>query len=202
MCKKEDYEKPSLESLFKDFDHPNPNINKNAYVNMQRYWPEESMDILLKRLDDDDLLIRRKVVKALGFYGKEVLHPLVVIYRQAKNKNVLVSCMKTFVRVAINAKNLPFPKEAIKVIELSLNEEIPELILTVIPLLKLLGEQGLPILLDCARDENLLKSSAAIMALGEMEAQLVEEPLQALFLEKNLDPIVRSCLNVSLENLK
>ena len=34
---------PSIEELFKDFNHPNPNINNKATIKMIEYWPDESL---------------------------------------------------------------------------------------------------------------------------------------------------------------
>ena len=68
--------KSDLNSLLKDFHHPNPKINYQAYLNMVKYWPEESMLILLANLDDKDLAIRRKSVKAIGCFGKKALPPI------------------------------------------------------------------------------------------------------------------------------
>ncbi len=194
-------QKPSLESLFLDFDHPNPHINKNAYEKMARFWPNKAMEKLLKDLDHPDLIIRRKTVKALGCFDKDVYHPLVITYQERKTKEILVSCMKVLVKVACKDKNLPFPDEVMNLIKIAIEDDIPELILTVVPLLKLLGKQGLPILVKCLEDSNVLKSSAAATALSEMKYPKVQTHLESLLVNNRLDPIVQSSLKASFEKL-
>ena len=198
----EDQNKPSWESILKDFDHPNPNINQQSFEQMIRYWPDKSLSVLLRNLEHEDIQKRRKSIKALGLFGRDILDPIGLIFLQRKNKNTLISCMKVFVQVAADSNNLPFSQKAMRVIELSLEEDLPELTLTAIPLLKLLGEQGLPMLFDCARNQNVLKASAAITALGEMKYLIVETFLWDLNSNKNLDPIIRSSLDISLQNIK
>ena len=66
-----------LEDLFDDFNHPNPNINEKAYLEMIRYWPNESMKELLELLQNDDLIIRRKSIEALSKFGEEIFAPIV-----------------------------------------------------------------------------------------------------------------------------
>ncbi len=199
---KEESDIPSLESILIDFDHPNPNINQQAFELMLHYWPEKSLAMLLANLDHEDLRKRRKMIKALGFYGGNILDPISEIFLERKNKVSMISCIKVFVQIAVNNRSLLFPEKAMRVIKMSLEENLPELTLTAIPLLKLLGDQGLPILLECARDTNVLKASAAITALGEIDKLVAETFLEDLNSVKNLDPIIRSSLEASLQNFK
>ncbi len=66
-------EKPSLENLFKDLDHPNPNINYQAYLDMYRFWPNESKVRLIDNLESNNVQIRRKSVKALSCFGADIV---------------------------------------------------------------------------------------------------------------------------------
>ena len=65
--------RPNLNDLFDDLDHPNPNINHRAFQAMYCFWPEESKLRLLHTLNSHDIEIRRKSVKALSYFGTEVI---------------------------------------------------------------------------------------------------------------------------------
>ena len=71
---------PSLEELFNDFNHPNPLINQEAYLNMLRFWREESMNLLLQNLDHKDIILRRKSINALGLYGESIIPRIFKIF--------------------------------------------------------------------------------------------------------------------------
>ncbi len=166
---KDDFFKPNIESLFDDFDHPNPYINQQACIDMIRYWPIEAMFRLLENLDHEDLKLRRKTIKALGLFGMDILEPISSIFKEAKTIDLRISCIKVLVQVASYEACVDFPDYAMEVLELSARHEDPVLILTSIPLLKLLGDQGLPLLIELSKDPNMLRSSAANIALSEIE---------------------------------
>ncbi len=162
---------------------------------MVKYWPKESMPRLLLNLDSGDMVLRRKSVLALGLHGISILDTLVDIAQTNKSTEFLVSCMKIFVQVAAIETDREFPDNAISLIEYSLWNESPQLILTVIPLLKLLGKQGIPLLLESCKDTNILRASAAITALGEIKGNFAKKALEDIFKDCNVDPLILSRVN-------
>ncbi len=195
-------EVPSLESLFEDFLHPNPKINQKAYMKMALYWPEESIDIFFANLDNKDLLMRRKCVKALGVFGQSIFSRVVELYFSTDNIILKISCLKIFVQTLKYMEGELFPESAMKVIESALNDDNYELTLTVIPLLKLLGEQGFPLLVKTCRDENVLKALASVMAISEIDEPSVKDYLCILSRDHSLDKLVRESSGQSLRNLR
>ncbi len=194
--------KPDLEDLFDDFAHPNPQIKEEAYLKMYRYWPEESMPRLLANLDQSDIGIRRASVKALGVFGSRSLLPLSQIFHASEDRIVRTSCLKAFVQVAVKFPGEAFPKEAMEVVELALQDDIPELILTVVPLLSLLGKQGLPLLLQSCKSKNVLRAAIAVTALGEVDDPAAEACLKELQAEDSIDDLLRGSVIDALNTLE
>ena len=133
--------KPPLETLFKDFAHPNPNINQIAISEMVRYWPEESMSRLIENLKHEDIELRRKSIKGLGFFGDLALFPIVKLFLENDDVVIRSSCLKVLVKIAAIEKYCSLPQCLIEVINLSVDDENPHMILLVV-----LGK--LPLLLE------------------------------------------------------
>ena len=194
--------KPDLEELFDDLAHPNPQIREEASLKMASHWPEQSMPRLLANLDQSDMLIRRASVKALGVFGMAPLRPLAKIFHASENRIVRTSCLKAFVQVAVRSTGEPFPKEAIEVVELALQDDIPELILSAVPLLPLLGKQGLPLLLQSCKSANILRVAAAVTALGEVEDPAAKACLKELEADSSIDELVRGSVIEALNTFE
>ncbi len=191
---------PNIEDLFKDLYHPNPNINKQAYLNMVNYWPKESMSRLILNLDHKDIDKRRKSVKALGAFGEKVLAPIAEVFYATKDVQVRTSCLKIFTKVASMNGLDPFPQKIINLIETALIDDTPEIILSVVPLLRQLEDQGLPFLIRISKDQNLLRASAAITALGEIDDPLSEECLNETLKDRSRDYLIHESANSALAN--
>ncbi len=191
-------EKPTLESLFEDLCHPNPNINKKAYLKMIEYWPKESMSRLLDNLDHADIALRRISVKALGAFGASILLPITKTFYLTNSKVWQTSCLKVFVQVASDGYASEFPHEAIVVINQAFEDDTPEIILTVIPLLKLMGEMGYPLLLKACADKNILRSFAAITAIVETNSPKANDFLKEVAERDSTDKFVKKRIEEAL----
>jgi len=192
--------KPSLDNLFVDFDHPNPNINQQAYLNMARYWPKAAIERLVKNLNHKDIVIRRKSVKALGCFGDIALSPVAKIFLNSQDSIVRISCLKIFVKIASIENYESIPKSLEEVIDLSLKDEDPQIILALVSLLRQLDEQGLPILILISSDENILRAKAAITALGEMNNPSAVKCLKSLLNDTSIDKLLWESVQYSLGN--
>ncbi len=193
------FPKPDLDLLFEDLTHPNPNINKKAFIAMAHYWPEHALPRLIDNLDDPNIHFRRVIIKAIGIFGKDALAPLVREYQLANNRTMRTSCMKAFVQVAVNLEGEKFPDEVMDLIESAIHDDTPEIVLTVISLLKLLGNQGVPLLLAiCREDKNVLRIAAAVTALGEMNNEYILECFKDLLADEFTDPLVRDSVKESI----
>ncbi len=183
--------RPKLETLLSDFLHPNPNINKDAYIDMQEYWPEESIQYLKSNLDSDDVELRRKSVKALSYFGTPIIPTILELYISNSSLRFRVGCLKVLVILAANNNMDNFYKDMQGVIEMAINDDSVELTLAIISLLRQLGQIACPILMRLSVDKNILRAKAAITALGEISDARSEKLLKQLSNNKELDCILR-----------
>ncbi|WP_269609608.1 glycosyltransferase [Prochlorococcus marinus] len=183
--------------LYKDFLHPNPNINSKALLILRKDFEVKFMDNLLANLKEKDLIIRRKSILALGSFGNKTLKSIVPIYMTTSNKIVKVSCLKTMIKVVVNFNLIELTQEEMSVIDLALKDDSPEIILTVISLLRQLGTNGRNILMKTCRDKNLLRAKASISALLEMRDQTIEDLFGELLNDKSIDPMIKEDISIA-----
>ena len=192
--------KPSLENLFLDFEHPNPNINHKACLDMVVYWPDASIERLCFNLHKKNIEIRRRSVKALGFFGNAALLPVVKIFLTTPDLTVRVSCLKVLAKIAAIEKYDSIPRELEEIIEIALKDENPQMILALVCLLRQLNKLGMPILILITRDKNILRAKAAITALGEIDDPSVSNYLKSLLNDSSLDFLLQEGILFSLDN--
>ena len=180
-----------MEELFNDFNHQNPNINKRAYENMHIFWPAESKTRLLGNLNSLDINIRRKSIKALSYFESDIIIPIVYLYLSSKDRILKISCLKILVKVAANNDVDDFEQDIKKVIDSALQDSSVELSLTLISLLRQLGKNAISILIKLAKDKDILRSKAAITALGELNSPEINALFKELSNNQDLDPIIR-----------
>tara|TARA_B100001250_G_scaffold97450_1_gene81736 strand:- start:232 stop:840 length:609 start_codon:yes stop_codon:yes gene_type:complete len=197
---KEIENKPSLESLFLDFEHPNPNINNMAARKMNIFWREESINKLINNLNSDDLQLRRKSVKALSYFDNGLIKKLFEAYTSNNDFNFKLSCLKVLVIFSANNDVNPFIDEIKYFINDSLDNDSPEVILTLVSLLRQLGKPSIPILLSLIKDKNILRAKAAITALGEMKDSSSLKDLKELALDKSIDSFLRDSASEAIYN--
>ena len=182
---------PTIEDIFSDFDHPNPHINRLAALNMREYWSKESIEILTRNLDSNNIELRRKSVKALGSFGKSIVKGIIKMYISSEEKTLKVSCLKVLVIVSSSHSLDDFEAEIKTLIESAVNDQSVEIILTIISFLRQNGEKTLPYLKCLCRDENVLKAKAAVTAISEINEISVGPFLQSIVNDSSLDEMVR-----------
>ena len=177
--------------LYKDFLHPNPNINSKAISLLRREFRVKFMNSLLTNLKEEDLEIRRKSILALGEYGEEILKSIVPIYFNSQNRIVQVSCLKIIIKVIVNFDLKQLNQEVMKVVDSAIKDSSPEIILSAISLLRQLGLNGRDILIKTSRDKDLLIAKASVSALLEMKDQTVNDLLDELLNDKSIDSMIK-----------
>ena len=177
--------------LYKDFLHPNPNINSQAFLILRKEFEVKFMNNLLANLKKEDLLIRRKSILALGRFGEKTLKSIVPLYIDTNNTIVKVSCIKTMIKVVVNFNLEELTQEEMLIVDLALKDDAPEMILTVISLLRQLGTKGRNILIKICRDKDLLRAKASISALLEMKDKTVDDLFDELLNDKSIDPMIK-----------
>tara|TARA_Y100001968_G_scaffold219028_1_gene201690 strand:- start:114 stop:710 length:597 start_codon:yes stop_codon:yes gene_type:complete len=177
--------------LYRDFLHPNPNINSKAIFSLRKDFRDEFLKDLLNNLKKEDIFTRRKSILALGEYGEEVFNLLVPLYLNSKNKTVKVSCLKTIMKVVINFNLKRLDKDLMSLLYSAIEESSPEIILSVVSILRQLGPNGRDILMQTCKDKNLLMAKASISALLEMKDQSVNNLLNELLNDNSTDPMIK-----------
>ena len=177
--------------LYKDFLHPNPNIYSEAVFLLRKEFRAEFMENLLTNLKEEDLVIRRKSILALGEYGEEVLESIVYLYLNTQNKIIKVSCLKTIIKVIVNFNLKQLNQEVMKVAELAIKDKSPEIILIVVSLLRQLGLNGRDVLIKACRNKNLLLAKASVSALLEIKDQAVNDLFDELLNDKSVDLMIK-----------
>ena len=177
--------------LYKDFLHPNPNINSQATFLLKKEFRVKFMNDLMNNLTEEDLIIRRKSILALGEYGEGIFNLIVPLYFKSVDKTVKVSCLKTIIKVIVNFNLVKLSKDVMLVIDTALQDSSPEIILSVISILRQLGLDGRDILMKTCRDKDLLRAKASVSALLEMKDQTVDDFFDELLNDKSIDPMIK-----------
>ncbi len=177
--------------LYRDFLHPNPNINSQAFLILRKEYEVKFMNNLLANLKEEDLFLRRKSILALGRFGKKTLKSIVPLYMDTNNTTVKVSCLKTMLKIVVNFNLEELTQAEMLVVESAIKDDAPEIILTVISLLRQLGDTGRNILIKISRDKDLLRAKASISALLEMKDQTVDDLFDELLNDKSIDPMIK-----------
>ena len=107
------------------------------------------------------------------------------------NTTVKVSCLKAMIKVVVNFNLEELNQAEMLVVESAIKEDAPEIILTVISLLRQLGETGRNILIKISRDKDLLRAKASISALLEMKDQTVHDLFDELLNDKSINPMIK-----------
>ena len=184
-------DKQTYIELYRDFLHPNPKISFQAIFHLRKDFRVKFKNNLLSNLKEEDLIIRRKSILALGEYGEEILKSILLLYSNSKDKTIKVSSLKIIIKVIVNLDLKQLNQAAMRVIESALEESSPEIILTVISLLRQLGKNGRDMLIKTSRDKDLLKAKASVSALLEMKDQTVDNLFDELLHDKSIDPMIK-----------
>ncbi len=186
----EKMQKKSIDELFEDMAHPNPNINNLAYYGMLRDWPEESIRRLISNLAIDDISLRRKSITALSIFGEKIIDRLIALYLGKYDNTLRLSCLKVFVKIAASNPEIQFPKDIVKVIAEARLDDSVTITLTLVTFLRQLNRNGLDTLIKMANDSNILKAKAAITAIAEIDGPIAIKCLQDLIANESTDEFI------------
>ena len=112
---------------------------------------------------------------------------------------IRTSCLKVLVKIAAIEQYQSFPKSLKEVIDASLKDDNPQITLSVVCLLRQLGKQGLPELIEASRNKNVLLAKASVTAIGEINDSSSWDCLISLAKDMSVDKLVRESANFSLD---
>ncbi|CAK22914.1 HEAT repeat domain-containing protein [Synechococcus sp. CS-197] len=195
-------DRPDLDALFADLAHPNPNIQREAYLAMVDYWPEQSMPRLLALLGQSDVSVYRAAVKGLGAFGAKALQPLADLFTSSPDGTVRACCVKAYAQIASNFPEEEFSPEAMTVLETALSDESPVVSQSAVMALGQVGIQALPLLIRICKGDNIAHVQSAAMALAEIADPQAEACLREVLDDPSTDPLARQMVEASLGRLE
>jgi bilin biosynthesis protein len=140
----------STEVLFQQLKHPNPHLRDQAMWEIAENYDLETIAKLMSILDEEDTTYRRAAVKTLGEIGHDAVPALVEALVKSENVTVRGSAVKAIAQVVICHPDVP------------------------------LSDQGLQSLKSALHDPNPVVNIAAVMAMGEIGAPVVDIMIEAL----------------------
>ncbi|PTU01651.1 glycosyltransferase [Pseudomonas sp. HMWF031] len=195
-------DRPDLDALFADLAHPNPNIQREAYLAMVDYWPEQSTPRLLALLGQSDVSVYRAAVKGLGAFGAKALQPLADLFTSSPDGTVRACCVKAYAQIASNFPEEEFSPEAMTVLETALSDESPVVSQSAVMALGQVGIQALPLLIRICKGDNIAHVQSAAMALAEIADPQAEACLREVLDDPSTDPLARQMVEASLGRLE
>ncbi len=195
-------DRPDIDSLFKDLEHPNPHIQSRAYLDMVEYWPEESKPRLLNLLDDPNVSVRRAAVRGLGAFGSEVIAAIAEKFKASCDGTVRASCVKAYAQIASNFPENEFEESGMKTLREALRDESPVVSQSAVMALGQVGLQALDDLVAVLNGPNIAHIQSAAMALAEIDSPKALQALEDKLNEDNTDELVKEMVQSSLERAK
>ena len=195
----------SIDSLFADLLHPNPNIRFTACSHLAEQFPEEAMPRLFKLMHDPDPGVYRTAVKALGMIGHKSVPELIQLFESSDNGTIRACCIKAIVQVSVSFPDEAFSAETITMLEEALDDVSPVVAQSALMTLGHLSKQAseesrvIPLLIKACDNSNIAHVQGATMSLAELDSPLVNECLQKLAQDDSKDKLIREVAEASLE---
>ena len=195
-------DKPNLDSLFQDLEHPNPHIQTRAYLDMVEYWPKESIPRLLNLLDEPNVSVRRAAVRGLGAFGNAVIDAIAEKFNESCDGTVRASCVKAYAQIASNFPEDRFKETGMTTLRAALRDESPVVSQSAVMALGQVGLQALEDLIAVVNGSNIAHIQSAVMALAEIDSPKALEALEQKLVDENTDGLVKEMVLSSLERAK
>ena len=195
----------SLDSLFADLVHPNPNIRLTACSLLAEQFPEEAMPRLFELMHDPDPGVYRTAVKALGMIGHKSVPDLIQLFGSSGNGTIRACCIKAIVQVSVSFPDEAFSVETLSMLEKALDDDNPVVAQSALMTLGHLSKQAseesrvIPLLIKACDSSNIAHVQGAAMSLAELDSPLVNQCLQSLAQDSSKDELIREVAQASLE---
>ncbi|VEP14309.1 Uncharacterized phycocyanin operon protein Z [Hyella patelloides LEGE 07179] len=193
----------SLDNLFAQLKHPNPNLRKRARQEIAEQRDEKTIPRLMENLEDEDMVYRRASVKALGVIGVDSIPYLVESLASKEDATVRASCAKALAQVAVNHPDEPFPQQGIEGLRQGVDDENPVVNLSSVMALGAIGNPALDVLLEALNTtDNIAVGVAIVNALGGINDNLVREKLTQMSNDDFIDPYLKESAVSALSRLE
>lgn len=193
----------TLDSLFEQLKHPNPNLRKRAMLEIAELRDERTIPRLMNNLEAEDVVYRRASVKTLGVIGVDAVSPLVDSLLNSDNATVRSSCAKALAQIIVNYPEVPLPSEGIEGLKRAINDPNPVVYIAAIMALGEVGSLALDLLLEALQTtDNVAIAVTILNALGSMGDPRAIETLNQLTNDESADRYVRESAVSALSRLE
>jgi bilin biosynthesis protein len=193
----------TLDSLFEQLKHPNPNLRKRAMLEIAEVRDETTIPRLMNNLEAEDVVYRRASVKTLGVIGVDAVSPLVDSLLNSDNSTVRSSCAKALAQIIVNYPEVPLPTEGIEGLKKAINDPNPVVYIAAVMALGEVGSPALDLLLEALQTtDNVAIAVTILNALGSMGDPGAIETLNQLSNDESADPYVRESAVSALSRLE
>ncbi len=193
----------TIDSLFEQLKHPNPNLRERAMWELADCRDENTIPRLMGILGEEDVVYRRAAVKALGAIGTDSVPSLVESLLNSDNVTIRGSCAKALAQIAFNHPEVPFPEEGIQGLKKALNDPNPVVHIASVMALGEIGSSAFDVLVEVLKStDNIALAIAIINALGSMGDNRAEEVLTMLIDDESADPYIRESATSALSRLE
>ena len=195
----------SIDALFADLVHPNPNIRFTACSLLAEQFPEEAMPRLFELMHDPDPGVYRTAVKALGMIGHQTVPDLIQLFNSSDNGTIRACCIKAIVQVSVSFPDDAFSVDTLTMLEKALDDDSPVVAQSALMTLGHLSKQAseearvIPLLIKACDSSNIAHVQGAAMSLAELDSPLVNQCLQGLAADEGKDALIREVAQASLE---
>ena len=195
----------SIDALFADLVHPNPNIRFTACSLLAEQFPEEAMPRLFDLMHDPDPGVYRTAVKALGMIGHQTVPDLIQLFNSSDNGTIRACCIKAIVQVSVSFPDDAFSVDTLTMLEKALDDDSPVVAQSALMTLGHLSKQAseearvIPLLIKACDSSNIAHVQGAAMSLAELDSPLVNQCLQGLAADEAKDALIREVAQASLE---
>jgi bilin biosynthesis protein len=192
----------SLDALFDQLKHPNPNLRDRATLEIAQNRDETTIPRLMNILNDEDVLFRRAAVKVLGVIGPDALLVLAEGLTQNADPVVRASCAKAMAQCATNYDEGAIPADAIAALKAGTQDENPVVHLASVMALGQVGKPAFETMVEILKEtDNVAVAVAIVNALGSIPDERSVPVLQALSQDQTIDPYIQEIATSALPRL-
>ncbi len=193
----------SLDSLFEQLKHPNPNLRQRARFEIVEQRDETTIPRLMANLEDEDMTYRRASVKTLGLIGFDSVPYLVEALINNDNSTIRASCAKALAQVAVNYPDDPFPQEGLEGLKTGMSDDNAVVHISSVMALGAIGVPALDILIEAVETtDNLAVGVAILNALGSIKDERCKEVLTKISNDESVDPYIKESAISALSRLE
>ena len=193
----------SLESLFEQLKHPNPNLRNQAMLDIADQRNEATIPKLMSILDETDVTYRRAAVKTLGVIGAEAVPSVVYDLLHSDNVTVRSSCAKALAQISVNYPELDFPEEGLQGLKMAIEDVNPVVHIASIMALGTMGSSAFEILTEALYGtENPAAAVAIVNALADLKDDRSVNVLKEFAEDSTADSYVQESAISALSRLE